>query len=55
MPSYLGDTNNYIPANPSMTPAHIVPEWVFTLPFYAILRSIPTSSPAWWSVSARSW
>merc|ERR1711976_11083 len=31
---------NYIPANPLVTPAHIVPEWYF-LPFYAILRSIP--------------
>jgi len=32
--------HNYIPANPLVTPAHIVPEWYF-LPFYAILRSIP--------------
>jgi ubiquinol-cytochrome c reductase cytochrome b subunit len=36
----LGHTDNYIPANPMVTPAHIVPEWYF-LPFYAILRSIP--------------
>ena len=32
--------DSYIPANPMVTPAHIVPEWYF-LPFYAILRSIP--------------
>ena len=40
MPNYLGDADNYIPANPGVTPAHIVPEWYY-LPFYAILRSIP--------------
>src|SRR3979490_3110132 len=40
MPNYLGDAHNYIPANPGVTPAHIVPEWYY-LPFYAILRSIP--------------
>src|ERR1700759_1603897 len=40
MPNYLGDADNYIPANPAVTPAHIVPEWYY-LPFYAILRSIP--------------
>ena len=39
-PNSLGDPDNYIPANPMVTPAHIVPEWYF-LPFYAILRSIP--------------
>ncbi|MCP5405313.1 MAG: cytochrome b N-terminal domain-containing protein [Pseudomonadaceae bacterium] len=39
-PDYLGHTDNYIPANPLVTPAHIVPEWYF-LPFYAILRAIP--------------
>ena len=39
-PNYLGDPNNYIPADPIHTPLHIVPEWYF-LPFYAILRSIP--------------
>ena len=38
--NYLGDPNNYIPADPIHTPLHIVPEWYF-LPFYAILRSIP--------------
>ena len=39
-PNTLGHADNYIPANPLSTPAHIVPEWYF-LPFYAILRSIP--------------
>jgi len=39
-PNTLGHPDNYIPANPMSTPAHIVPEWYF-LPFYAILRSIP--------------
>ena len=40
-PNYLGHSDNYIPANPLVTPAHIVPEWYF-LPFYAILRSVPS-------------
>jgi ubiquinol-cytochrome c reductase cytochrome b subunit len=39
-PNTLGHPDNYIPANPMVTPPHIVPEWYF-LPFYAILRSIP--------------
>ncbi|MBY4894383.1 cytochrome b N-terminal domain-containing protein [Rhodobacteraceae bacterium N5(2021)] len=38
MPNYLGHPDNYIEANPLVTPAHIVPEWYF-LPFYAILRA----------------
>ena len=37
-PNYLGHPDNYIPANPLATPAHIVPEWYFW-PFYAILRA----------------
>jgi ubiquinol-cytochrome c reductase cytochrome b subunit len=40
IPNYLGHADNYIEANPAVTPAHIVPEWYF-LPFYAILRAIP--------------
>jgi ubiquinol-cytochrome c reductase cytochrome b/c1 subunit len=40
IPNYLGHADNYIPANPAVTPSHIVPEWYY-LPFYAILRSIP--------------
>ncbi len=39
-PNLLGHPDNYIEANPLVTPAHIVPEWYF-LPFYAVLRSIP--------------
>jgi ubiquinol-cytochrome c reductase cytochrome b/c1 subunit len=39
-PNYMGHPDNYIPANPLVTPAHIVPEWYF-LPFYAILRAVP--------------
>jgi ubiquinol-cytochrome c reductase cytochrome b subunit len=38
-PNVLGHPDNYIPANPLVTPPHIVPEWYF-LPFYAILRAI---------------
>lgn len=39
MPDSLGHPDNYIQANPLVTPAHIVPEWYF-LPFYAILRAV---------------
>lgn len=39
-PNTLGHSDNYIEANPLVTPASIVPEW-YLLPFYAILRSIP--------------
>ena len=39
-PDGLGHVDNYIPANPLVTPAHIVPEW-YLLPFYAILRAVP--------------
>jgi quinol-cytochrome oxidoreductase complex cytochrome b subunit len=39
-PNLFGEEDNYIPANPLSTPAHIVPEWYF-LPFYAILRAVP--------------
>jgi quinol-cytochrome oxidoreductase complex cytochrome b subunit len=40
LPNYLGHSDNYIQANPMITPSHIVPEW-YLLPFYAILRAIP--------------
>ena len=40
MPNALGHADNYIEANPLVTPAHIVPEWYY-LPFYAILRAVP--------------
>ena len=39
-PNLLGHPDNYIEANPLVTPTHIVPEW-YLLPFYAILRSVP--------------
>lgn len=39
-PNTLGHPDNYIPADPMRTPAHIVPEWYF-LPYYSILRTIP--------------
>jgi ubiquinol-cytochrome c reductase cytochrome b subunit len=38
LPNALGHPDNYVPANPMSTPAHIVPEWYFW-PFYAILRA----------------
>ncbi len=41
-PNFLGHEDNYIPADPLVTPPHIVPEWYF-LPFYAILRAIPNA------------
>lgn len=40
LPDYLGHADNYIEADPLVTPPHIVPEWYF-LPFYAILRAVP--------------
>ena len=40
IPNFLSHADNYIPANPAVTPTHIVPEWYY-LPFYAILRAIP--------------
>ena len=39
-PNFMGHPLNYVPANPLVTPPHIVPEWYY-LPFYAILRAIP--------------
>ncbi|MEC7735201.1 MAG: cytochrome b/b6 [Pseudomonadota bacterium] len=39
-PNILGHADNYIEADPMVTPAHIVPEW-YLLPFYAILRAVP--------------
>ena len=50
MPNALGHPDNYIPANPLQTPAHIVPEWYFW-PFYAILRSFTTD----FILSAKLW
>nr|YP_009935150.1 cytochrome b [Metschnikowia torresii]QNS23006.1 cytochrome b [Metschnikowia torresii] len=39
-PNTLGHSDNYMPGNPMVTPASIVPEW-YLLPFYAMLRSMP--------------
>ncbi|MGN6375397.1 MAG: cytochrome b [Sphingomonas sp.] len=50
-PNYLGHADNYIPANPLQTPAHIVPEWYFW-PFYAILRAF-TANFLW--IPAKLW
>jgi ubiquinol-cytochrome c reductase cytochrome b subunit len=50
-PNMLGHPDNYIPANPLSTPAHIVPEWYF-LPFYAILKSF-TFNFLW--IDAKLW
>src|SRR5882757_5387625 len=41
MPNLLNDLTNFEPANPLVTPQSVVPQWYF-LPFYAILRSIPS-------------
>ena len=53
-PNYLGHADNYNPANPLATPAHIVPEWYFW-PFYAILRAFTVDFILWaklWGVLA---
>jgi ubiquinol-cytochrome c reductase cytochrome b subunit len=50
LPNYLGHADNYIPADPLMTPAHIVPEWYFW-PFYAILRAFTVD----FILSAKLW
>ena len=47
-PNFFGEPDNYIKANPLVTPAHIVPEWYF-LPSYAILRAVPDM----WFISAK--
>jgi ubiquinol-cytochrome c reductase cytochrome b subunit len=51
VPNMLGHADNYIPANPLSTPAHIVPEWYF-LPFYAILKAF-TFNFLW--IDAKLW
>jgi ubiquinol-cytochrome c reductase cytochrome b/c1 subunit len=48
-PNLFGEPDNYIPANPLSTPAHIVPEWYF-LPFYAMLRSVPDNFIDAWGI-----
>ena len=49
-PNYMGHPDNYVPADPLVTPAHIVPEWYF-LPFYAILRAFTPDFPLYWPMS----
>jgi ubiquinol-cytochrome c reductase cytochrome b subunit len=49
-PDMLGHPDNYIPADPLVTPAHIVPEWYFW-PFYAILRAFTAD----FIISAKLW
>ena len=39
-PNLMAEVDNYIPANPMVTPSHIVPNW-YLAPFYAILRAVP--------------
>ena len=51
MPNFLGHPDNYIEANPLVTPAEIVPEWYF-LPFYAILRAFTSDV---WVVMFANW
>ena len=51
-PNALGHPDNYIPANPLATPAHIVPEWYFW-PFYAILRAFTVDFL--WIIPAKLW
>ncbi|MGY9020728.1 MAG: cytochrome b [Alphaproteobacteria bacterium] len=55
-PNFFGEPDNYIEANPLVTPPHIVPEWYF-LPFYAILRSFTADAviylPISWLMSAK--
>ncbi|HJO75801.1 MAG TPA: cytochrome b N-terminal domain-containing protein, partial [Rhodospirillales bacterium] len=47
-PNFFAEPDNYIKANPLVTPTHIVPEWYF-LPYYAILRAVPDI----WFISAK--
>jgi len=50
-PNVLASPDNYIPANPLSTPAHIEPEWYFW-PFYAILRAF---TGAFLGIDAKLW
>jgi quinol-cytochrome oxidoreductase complex cytochrome b subunit len=49
-PDFFGEPDNYIEANPLVTPAHIVPEW-YLLPFYAILRAFTADFFLYWPVA----
>jgi ubiquinol-cytochrome c reductase cytochrome b/c1 subunit len=48
-PNFFGEPDNYIEANPLVTPPHIVPEWYF-LPYYAILRAVPDNFIDVWGI-----
>jgi len=48
-PNFFGEPDNYIEANPLVTPPHIVPEWYF-LPYYAILRAVPDNFVDVWGI-----
>ena len=48
-PNFFGEPENYIRANPLVTPAEIVPEWYF-LPYYAILRAVPDNFIDAWGI-----
>jgi len=49
-PNFFGEPDNYIKANPMVTPAEIVPEWYF-LPYYAILRAFTKDFILYWPVA----
>ncbi len=49
-PNFFGEPDNYIEANPLVTPTHIVPEWYF-LPYYAILRAFTEDFILYWPIS----
>ncbi|MDA0277046.1 MAG: cytochrome b N-terminal domain-containing protein [Proteobacteria bacterium] len=46
MGGYFLEYNNFVPADPLKTPAHIAPVWYFT-PFYSVLRAVPPIEVAW--------
>ncbi len=49
-PNFFGEADNYIKADPMVTPPHIVPEWYF-LPFYAMLRATPDNFIGGWATN----
>ena len=53
-PNFFGEPDNYIKANPLVTPPHIVPEWYF-LPFYAILRAFTDDFWVFQVISLGGW
>lgn len=53
-PNFFGEPDNYIKANPMVTPPHIVPEWYF-LPYYAILRAFTDDFIVYQVISLGGW